>query len=359
VIIPLPERQDLLSAASNPPTMRRWLRLLAAALLATGAAMLLLPGGAAAAATTKVGLVQQSWFWQNAYEQANPPVAQTPPATEPSGVPDGDLAVAYTGNTDKSSSKMTALSFDTSAVSAGSSIEAFTFSLTLDSAPTATSFDAPSAAIVACQPTRSWPAALGGDYTDQPTVNCAHKVAPTVNGSTYTFKIPAMAQAWVDDENLGVAILADPDTAAAPFQLVFSSAKDVKADISYSPPVAGTGSSSGTADGSGTVAVPAAAGGSASGPVDVSVPPATTTQPAAAPVVASAAPAAPAIRPVAAAKTAPSIPTKAFWAAALVLGALLLLASLVLGDPTPVAPTAAGSRLDQVLRSRRTATETP
>ena len=69
--------------------------------------------------------------------------------------------------------------------------------------------------------------------------------------------------------------------------------------------------------------------------------------------------AATATRPVAAAKTAPSLPTKAFWAAALVLGAVLLLASLVLGDPTPVAPTAAGSRLDQVLRSRRTATETP
>ena len=61
--------------------MRRWLRLLAAALLAAGAAMLLLPGGTAAAAATKVGVVQQSWFWQNAYEQANPPVAQTPPAT--------------------------------------------------------------------------------------------------------------------------------------------------------------------------------------------------------------------------------------------------------------------------------------
>ena len=344
--------------------MPRWLRLLAAVLLTAGAALLLLPGGTASAASTKAGVTQQSWFWQNAYEQANPPVAQTPPATEPSGVPDGDLAVAYTGNADKSSSKMTALSFDVSAVPAGSSIETFTFSLALDSAPTATSFDAASAAIVACRPTRSWPAAFGGDYTDQPTVSCDQKVAPTVNGGTYTFKIPAIAQTWVDDQNLGVAILADTDAAAAPFQLVFDSAKDVKADVSFSPPASSSGASSGSAAGSGSgnvvVAASSANTGGGSGPVALSVPPATTTPTEAGPLVANVPQvAAPATRPVAAAKTAPSIPTEAFWAAALVLGAMLLLASLVLGDPTPVAPTAAGSRLDQVLRSRRTATETP
>jgi len=363
MIIALPKRKDLLSAASNERLMRRWLRLLAAALLTAGAAMLLLPGGTAAAASDKVGVLQQSWFWQNAYEQANPPVAQTPPATEPSGVPEGDLAVAYTGNADKSSSKMTALSFDMSTVPAGSTIDDFTFSLTLDPAPTATSFDAQSAAVVACPPTRSWPAVLGGDYTDQPTVACTQKVTPAVAGSTYTFKIPAIAQGWVDDQNLGIAILADPDSAAAPFQLVFAGAKDVKADISFTPAATSTESSSGNTGGSGSVVVPATggdSGGAPAGPVGITVPPATTTQPASAPVVAaSPAPAGPATTPVAAAKTAPSIPTKAFWAAGLVLGALLLLASLVLGDPTPVAPTAAGSRLDQVLRSRRTATETP
>ena len=81
--------------------MRRWLRLLAAALLAAGSGDVAASRRHRAAATTKVGLIQQSWFWQNAYEQANPPVAQTPPATEPSGVPDGDLAVAYTGTADK------------------------------------------------------------------------------------------------------------------------------------------------------------------------------------------------------------------------------------------------------------------
>ena len=341
--------------------MRRWLRLVAAALLAAAAAMLLLPAGSAAAATAKVGVLQQSWFWQNAYEQANPPVAETPPATEPSGVPDGDLAVAYTGNSDKSSSKMTALSFDVSSVPTGSTVSSFTFSLTLDSAPSATSFNTAAAPVVACAPTRSWPAVLGGDFTNEPTVDCAHKVTPTVNGSTYTFKIPAIAQTWVDDQNLGVALLADPDAAAAPFQLVFTSAKSAQADIAFTPPASGSGSATGGSTGGGTVAAPAT-GGAAAGSgsqVDVAVPPATTTAPAVSPVVAaSPAKAAPAFAPVAL-KTAPAIPTKAFWAAALVLAAVVLLASLVLGDPTPVAPTAARSRLDEVLRSRRTATETP
>ena len=359
MIIALPQGQDFLSEASNTAHMPRLsarvlTRLVAVGAMAGSSAMLLLPSGTAAAATAKVGVLQQAWFWQTAYEQANLPVAQPAPATEPSGVPDGDLAVAYTGSSTKSSSKMTALSFDVSNLTPGATVSAFTFSLTLDSSSGATSFDTVDAAVVACLPTRAWPAQLAGDYTNQPTVDCAKKVAPEVNGSPYTFKIPAIAQTWVDDQNLGVAILADPDAAAAPFQLVFAGAKDVKADLSYTPAVASTGS----AGGSGTVAVPAPA---PAGPADAApapLPPATgdTTNAApaaAAPVVAT--PAAVPVRTVAAAKTAPTVPTKAFWAAALVLAAILLSASLVLGDPAPVAATAtAPSRLDRVLRARAT-----
>ena len=335
--------------------MRRLVRALAVGLTGAAGCMLLLPGGTANADATKVGVVQQAWFWQNAYEQANPPVAQTPPATEPSGVPDGDLAVAYTGNSDKSSSKMTALSFDVSNVTPGSSVSTFTFSLTLDASPTATSYDTVGAAIVACLPTRAWPAVLAGDYTNQPTVDCAHKVAPEVSGSTYTFKIPAIAQTWVDDQNLGVAILADPDAASAPFQLVFAGAKDVKADLAFTPAVTATGTTSGSTTGAGAVAVPPSSGGSAPAAPPV-VPPVTggtTTVAAAAPVVAASPVAQPQRVAPAAAKTAPAIPTKAFWAAALVLGLIVLAASLVLGDPAPVAAsTATSSRLDRVLRGR-------
>jgi hypothetical protein len=339
--------------------MRRLLRALAIAVTAASAAMLLLPSGTAAADATKVGVLQQAWFWQTAYEQANAPVAQPAPATEPSGVPDGDLAVAYSGSSDKRSSKMSLLSFDVSKLTPGTSVTAFAFSLKLDNSSSATSFNTVDAALVACLPTRIWPARLGGDYTDEPGVDCAKKVSPEVNGDTYTFKIPTIAQTWADDQNLGVALVADPDTAAAPFQLVFAGAKDVKADLSYTPALSSSGSAgssstvSGTVPasgptGSGSVPIPPASGGSAA------VVPA-----AAAPVVAASPAAAPNTRPVAAAKTAPAVPTKAFWAAALVLAAIVLAASLVLGDPAPVAASAtAPSRLDRVLRARTTLSTT-
>lgn len=314
--------------------------------------MLLLPGAQAAdAVTTKPAVLQQAWFWQNAWEQANPPVAQQLPATEPSGVPDGDLAVAYTGNSDKSSSKMAALSFDVSALPSGSSVSQFSFSLTLDPAPGATSFDTQGAAVVACLPTRAWPAQLGGDYTNQPGVDCTQKVVPDVNGSTYTFKIPAIAQTWVDDQNLGVAILADPDAAAAPFQLVFAGAKEAHADMTYTAGVSGATTSGGTT--SGSTSQPAAAPAPAA---PAALPPASSNDvmsaPAAAPVVAPSAAAPAATRPVAVARNAPALPSRGFWAACLGMALLVLLSSLVLGDPSPARATTRSSRLDRVLRER-------
>lgn len=322
--------------------------------------MLLLPSGAAAAGSVSanVAVLQEAWFWETAYQQANPPVAPpAAPPTEPSGVPDGDLAVAST-NSDGTSSKVTMLSFDVSAIPHGSTINAFTFSLTLDGTPGATSFDTQGAAVVACQPTRLWPAKMAGDINDAPSVDCSTKVKPVVDGSTYTFKVPTIAQSWLDDQNLGVAIVADPTPNNPPFQLVFSGAKTVKASATY------TTSSATTSTGGTTAPVTPAVSGSTGGGsvVDTSagsvpsVPDTSIATPlAAAPVVApSQLSAAPATRPVASAERAPAAPTGAFWIAGLALGGLLLLASLVLGDPTPAAVTVGPSRLDQVLRARNT-----
>ena len=81
--------------------------------------------------STKPGVLQAAWFWETAYEQAAPPVAAGPaPANEPSGVPDGDLAVAHTSN-DASSSKMAALAFDIGTLTPGSIVNSFTFSVTV------------------------------------------------------------------------------------------------------------------------------------------------------------------------------------------------------------------------------------
>jgi hypothetical protein len=340
---------------------RRAARVAAVIGFAGGASVLLGPTALAAGpVSAKPAVLQQAWYWQNAYEQANPPVAETPPATEPNGVPEGDLAVAYTGNADKSPSKMTALSFAIGDVAPGSSVQQFSFSLTLDPQPTATSFNTVEAAVVACLPTRLWPAELHGDYTDEPTVDCSKKVAPTVTGSTYTFKIPALAQTWVDDQNLGVAIVPDPDTAAAPFQLVFQGAKSAHGSLVYAPaaPVADTGGSTPT---TGTEGTPATASGdqpAATGPVTVPAVPlppvATGTGAVAPPPVVAGTPATvtPPTRPVAVVRHTSAAPTAAFWLAMVVLAVVLVAASLVLGDPTPTAAVVTRSRLDRVLRDR-------
>lgn len=337
---------------------RAWpVQLLAVGTVAGSASMLLLTGAhAAGPATSAPGVLAAAWFWQNAYEQASPPVAEAPPTTEPTGVPSGDLAVAYTQPGGASSSKQSALSFDIGSLPGGTSVTSFTFTLTLDSAnPAATTFDQQGATVVACQPTRGWPAKLGADYTDAPSVDCSAAVKPKIDGDSYTFSIPAIAQSWVDDQNLGVAIVADPKNSAAPFQLVFKGAKDVKAQMTAAPPVSQSTATGGGATSTGSLAtssvpsapMPPASTTTTTVPTGVTVPPA--------PVVASP-PAAvvPAARPVAAVKPAPTAPTALFWLAALALGVLVLAASLVLGDGAPVAvATGAGTRLERVLRQRQ------
>jgi hypothetical protein len=339
--------------------VRRLLQLAAASLLAGSGAMLLLPASHAAAASSTPSVLQASWFWQNAYEQANPPVA--PPAvppSEPSGVPSGDLAVAYTGAQDsagnKTPAKMTALAFDITGLTPGASVANFTFSLTLDTQATATNFAQQDAMIVACLPTRGWPATApaGGDYTDEPTFDCATAVKPSVKGNVYTFAIPSIAQTWVDDQNLGVVVVPDPKNTAAPFQLVFTGPKTVKTSMAYSPatpfpsepppPPAGGGTNPQPAPG-GNVTNPnpgpiSVGGVTAPAPVPgeggVAVNPATPTNPSAS------------VRP------ASSAPSAGFWIAAAVLGGFMLIVSLVLGDPNPPVTTGGRSKLDQVLRDR-------
>jgi hypothetical protein len=308
--------------------------------------------GASGTQSAKPGVLQAAWFWQTAYEQANPPVAAGPlPGTEPSGVPEGDLAVAHSSN-DASSSKMTAIAFDIAAVPAGSLFDTFTFSVTVDTDPQAA--NSPSPAVVACLPTRLWPAAMGGDYTDEPAVDCSTKVKPKIDGNTYTFAIPELAQRWIDDQNLGVALVNDPDNTSAPFQVTFTGAKTVKATMSYSPgtsttpvtaPVTSTG---GTTSGLGPSTGSA---GSASGPPPSigNVPPAVTTSAGDGQPPQVATPSTPQLKPVAKATAASSAPSRAFWIGAAAFALLLLLMSFVLGDE-PQAGRTGGSRLDRVLR---------
>jgi hypothetical protein len=306
--------------------------------------------------STKPGVLQAAWFWQTAYEQANPPVAAGPaPANEPSGVPDGDLAVAHTSS-DGSSSKMALLAFDIGTLTSGSIIDSFTFSVTVDTNPSAVNSGAAAAPVVACIPTRLWPASMGGDYTDEPAVDCSTKVMPKVNGNTFTFDIPAIAQQWVDDQNLGVALVNDPDNTQTPFQVAFTGAKTVKAKMtatSGSPAVAATtpppGSFGGTTSGAGSQAAPTGMAPPPAGnvPMDTSV--TATTDKGQAPQVAPST-VSPKLAKVASVGAASSAPSRGFWIGAAAFALLILLMSLVLGDQPQAAGSNGASRLDRVLR---------
>jgi len=336
--------------------VRRLVQLLALLLLATSSVMLVTAFTAADASGTQTsspGVLQAAWFWKNAVEQANSPVAVTPPATEPSGVPAGDFAVAHTSQ-DSDSSKMTVLAFDTGALTPGSFVNSFTFKLTVDSDPQAANVDSQAAPVVACLPTRLWSPAMGGDYTDEPPVDCSTKVKPKISGSTYTFSIPQIAQDWVDDQNVGVAIVNDPDN-TAPFQVDFTGAKTVKATMSWTPGTTTTGgvtggttsSTGGLSSGGTTPSMPDTSGSSVAAG---NVPSTTTTAPDAgqAPQVATPT----TTMPVAKTIAASSAPDPGFWIAGAAIALLVLLVSMVLGDATLAAQTASNSRLDRVLRGR-------
>ena len=343
--------------------VRRVLQLAVLTALTGPGVALLGPATVAQAAGThsgKPGVLQTAWFWQTAAEQVNPPVAPpAAPPTEPSGVPTGDVAVANTSN-DGSSSKQTAVAFQVGALKPGATVDSFSLSLTLDSA--GSNINASAAPVVACLPTRLWPAKEGADITDAPPTDCSTKVPAKVKGSTYTFSIAGIAQQWVGDVNVGVALVNDPDN-TQPFQAVFS-VKSIKATMTYTPPLStstpavapstglggngtgnGTGTSAGGAADSGTTAPPPA-------PVDLPASgPTTTTTPTTgqSPQVA---PTTPQTKPTALAKHAPSMPGNPFWLGAIAIALLVVVAGAVLADDAVPVPNATNSRLGRVLRDR-------
>lgn len=348
--------------------VRRLTQLALLVLVAPGVVLLgpVVSARAAGATSVKPVALQSAWFWKTAYEQVSPPVAPpAAPPTEPSGVPAGDLAVAMTSN-DGSPSKMSVVSFNLGAIKPGDTIEAFTVALTVDSSGVGIGSGA--APIVACLPTRLWSPAEGGDYTNEPPVDCSQKVAPKVHGDVYSFAIPALAQQWVDDENLGVAFVPAPGT-TQPFQVVFKGAKTITAAARFlagaAAPVVdkqgSTGTGATTEAGQTTragAAGPAATAAAAPPAVPAVVPPAGPTtalgndaapppqvaDPQAAPIAAT-----PAARALPA---APSSPSGAFWLAAIGIALLLLTAAVVLGDSKVPVPTATSTRLSRVLRER-------
>jgi hypothetical protein len=316
---------------------------------------------AAGTQTAKPGVLQSAWYWQSAAEQANPPVA--PPAAppkEPSGVPKGDLGIAHT-STDDSSSKLAVVAFQVGALKTGATVDSFKLSLTLDSS--GTNVGPSPAPIVACLPTRLWPAGEGGDISNAPPTDCSSQAKPKVSGSTYTFDISGIAQQWVGSDNLGVALVNDPANTQAPFQAVFS-IKSIKATMTYSPPIAaappppastpglgGSGLGNGAGSSAGTTAPPP------SGPVNLpaSGPTTQTTTPSGETPQVAPSTTTPATTPSALTKPDSSHPNGAFWLGAVAIALLVVVAGVVLADDAVPTPTATTTRLGRVLRERERA----
>jgi hypothetical protein len=356
-------------------SVRRVLQLAVLTALTGPGVVLLGPVTAAQAAgvqAAKPGVLQTGWFWQTAAEQANPPVA--PPAAppqEPSGVPQGDIAVAHT-STDNTSSKLATIAFQAGALKPGATVNSFRLSLTLDNGSSATNVGAGAAPIVACLPTRLWPAKQGGDISDAPPTDCSTKAVPKVSGNTYTFAISGIAQQWVGNVNAGVALINDPANTQTPFQAVFS-VKSIKATMTYTPAVAAStpvaaGSTAlggnGAGNGTGTASGSSSSGGSAgttaappAGPINLA-PAGPTTQttaptgqtPQVAPSTTN-----PATAPAALTTPDSSKPGGPFWLAAIAIALLVVVAGAVLADDAVPAPTATTSRLGRVLRERQRA----
>ncbi|MFL6238724.1 MAG: DNRLRE domain-containing protein [Actinomycetes bacterium] len=345
--------------ASRARTIALLLSAVAPALVFTA------PRAADADASGRAPVLQSNWFWYHQAEAGDGTGLETLP--EPSGVPSGDLAVAYTGGTTDDStqpSKETFLAFSLGSAKPGSSVTAFTLTLTVDNTPVVASA-APK--LVACLPDRTWNNGAGASWSTKPSEQCGTAIAAAgkfdQTNNAYTFTMPALAQSWVDGSNTGVAIR--PDAASkTPFQLNFKGAGTVKASFSYlspvpttdtiplapapapAPPPAPAGSVGGPG---GTGGATLSGGGVSSGSTAPAVAPPAVPRPRLAPLPNTLGP------PSAAASGLPSV---GFWFAGIGLLGLLVATALVLGDST-AAGTAAGpavrrSRLDRLIRNRRT-----
>lgn len=337
-----------------------------------GGAVLLVAGvalPAAAATTAHPAVLQSGWFGVHPEDQAG----QSVPVNA-SGVPQGDLAVAYYGDSDTAPNKQTFVAWNLAQLPAKAHVSTFSVTLTVDlSAPTQ-SLTPPK--LVACLPQGTWPAGANQDAArGEPPLDCSHSVAGVYSGGAYTFNVATYAQKWLNDVNVGIGIRNAPSS-TTPFQIAFKGAPQIKATVDYvvatakaNHPITHASAPASTPSGSGTTSGGSTTSGPAAPPAGTVFPPSssgtltTTPAPGQQPQLAPTTPAAPTAgspstssRHVAVAIQAGSrLPTTGFWVAGVLLALTLIAVSLAVGDVNPVDPARRRiSRLDIVLRARRT-----
>jgi hypothetical protein len=225
---------------------------------------------------------------------------------------------------------------------------------------------------------------ISGAPSDQcDTVKVVGKAS--ADKTAYEFDVTAIVQGWLTGDNNGIALV--PAVLSAPFQVVFKPFADASLTVDYTaaPEEEVAATDTGTDTGaeaevpagddtvvdsgdSGTVDVGGFDAGTDGGTVEtapldaggaevaIAEPPAVDAEVAPAPETAEAPVeegGSTAVRPVAATGEAPLNPTFGFWLALVVLGGVLTLLSLILGDPTtPAGTTATPSRLTRALQAQ-------
>jgi hypothetical protein len=295
-----------------------------------------------------------SWYWA---EQAGVGPLPAGAPREASGVPAGDLGVSYTTDVDK----VAALAIGVSSAPTGALFDVFSVTMPLD--PAAHQLVPPNGApkLSACPALD--PVVDGADpgaLTAAPTQNTVECVEGKFDAgkSTWTFELASLATDWASGVPANGIVIRPKPGDATQFNYAFLGKKDIKIEASYSAPVSPVTAPvvAPPAD-SGSGFVPAPSFNSGSVPVApiqpvTPVAPQPQVMPPPAPVVA-----APATAPAAAMVQVDALrPSGSFWLALLGLGALLLLASFVLGDPMdPIVLDARRRRFADVIRARAAA----
>lgn len=334
--------------------MSRTVRLAAATLLAC-ASVPLIGIGTASADEAAIVPSNSAYFFSKGVDKPEQTPAPPPNATAlaADGVAAGNLAVAATGGQED---KVSFLYFDLFTLPVDATVTSAVVTMTtVPNSPTDVSFNATPASVVACAAgTQGFKEDDGAGLANAPDRLCTafKAVGKAGTAGAYQWDVTGLAQQWMTGANDGVAFTRADESPGSNFQVVFGKATTAKLAVTYSLPVVETPPVAPPV--TPPVAAPPVAGGFVPQPTDGFAPlpdvvaPVPQANPVPSPVTSGNVPQ---TRNVALSTS--MRPSNQFWLAGLGLGALLVLVSLVMGDPTVPAASRSRSRLTLALEGRQ------
>jgi hypothetical protein len=301
-----------------------------------------------------------NWYWSGKDGAASTVTGGTPVGNGPfaapdqaSGVPDGDLGVAYTNDVDK----VAAINFGLQSIPEGATVTKFAFVMALDAtASNLAATDGP--AITACPAIAPFEPGIGPTELSKAPAQAANVCIDgkyDATAKTYTFDIATAADDWSAGAPANGVVIRPKLGESTQFNYAFKGINAIKVTAEYSAAATPVITPAATVDNGGVAAPPALDSGSINmPPVQPVTPVAPQPQvmPAPAPAVA-----APNTAPVAATIPVDALrPSGQFWLALLGLAVMLLLAAFVIGDPMdPIVVDARRRRFAEIVRARAAA----